>query len=319
MRFAPIVLLILTSCVYDDSYEYEPEPEHRTTYDASPRNYYEKTYVPPSERSADWFADEAEDHLKSGDYSEAHISYHRAFRRDRWHPRANSSYQNMMLQRGLFDEVWREYLDLWQQDPERGDACLFHLRPMFVNRGVSVTPTERRPKVTDETQLAIDAHTLAANEYFLEEDFESAIKEIDSALSLADLFSLHKLKIKYTPNAALDALASFYTERSDEDPSSGNNLALLALVTARTDTAAAFTLLRDGYVMELRGLELPRTMAELARDWADASTVENENSAREQHGWYSLSAAFFSIVLATQADDIEAKGGLDYAIKKLAE
>ena len=254
---------------------------------------------------------------KVGDFSEAHINYQRAFRRDRWHPDANEGYQDMMLERGLFDDLWREYLDVWQKYPTRGDAVWFHVRPMLHQNGIKSVRQTRAPKVSPEDQTAANELLKSAMESYSQGKVDAALNDIDRALELADIFELHRLKISYTPKDLLVDLVMKYDERAEEDPSNGDNQALLALAVARTDPMQAVKILRDGWVLDLPGLELRRVLAELARDLGDKIEGSIIISKRKRRGWYQTSAAFFSIVLATTPDDIAAQGGQNYAQNKL--
>ncbi|MCF6228642.1 MAG: hypothetical protein L3J82_08305 [Planctomycetes bacterium] len=316
MRLIPLLALFVSSCSVGVYRHYTPD-----TYvdepTAAPSSNYPQSYTPPSQRDASWFATEAEIDRKVGDFSEAHINYQRAFRRDRWHPAANEGYQDMMLNRGLFDDLWREYLDAWQKYPTRGDAFWLHVRPMLHQNGIKSVRQARAPKVSADDEAAANELLKSATENYSQGEVDAALGDIDRALELADTFELHRLKISYTPKNVLVDLVMKYGERAEEDPSNGDNQALLSLAIARTDRLKAIELLRDGWVLDLPGIELRRILAELTRDLGDETEGSIIISTRQRRGWYQVSAAFFSIVLATNPDDIAAQGGQNYAQNKL--
>ncbi|MEE9312872.1 MAG: hypothetical protein V3V10_10740, partial [Planctomycetota bacterium] len=203
MRLIPLLALLVSSCSVGVYHHYTPD-----TYVDEPtaepyQEYPDDTYTPPSERDANWFTTEAEIDRKVGDFSEAHINYQRAFRRDRWHPDANEGYQDMMLERGLFDDLWREYLDVWQKYPTRGDAVWFHVRPMLHQNGIKSVRQTRAPKVSPEDQTAANELLKSAMESYSQGKVDAALNDIDRALELADIFELHRLKISYTPKDLL--------------------------------------------------------------------------------------------------------------------
>lgn len=316
MRFIPLLALFASSCSVGVYRHYTPD----TYVDepvTSPSSNYPQNYTPPSQRDATWFATEAEIDRKVGDFSEAHINYQRAFRRDRWHPAANEGYQDMMLERGLFDDLWREYLDVWQKHPTRGDAFWLHVRPMLHQNGIKPVRQIRAPKVSADDEAAANKLLKSAQAYYLLDDVRAALRDINAAIELADTFALNRFRILWTRESSLPALVEAYSERAEEDPSNGDNQALLALAIARTDRLKAIELLRDGWVLDIPGIELRRVLAELARDLGDETEGSSIISTRKRRGWYQASAAFFSIVLATNPDDTAAQGGRNYAQNKL--
>ena len=128
----PLLLLtcVLAACssrrrhVDDDSYVREPGTDRVEPADP----------WTPASTSADDFVAQARGGIKSRRYDDARVTLHQAFRRDRWHPAANTVYQDLMIERGKFAVVWREYTDLYMANKPRGDALWFHLRPMLVKK-----------------------------------------------------------------------------------------------------------------------------------------------------------------------------------------
>ena len=151
MRYFPFVLLLLVVGCSSQRRDYDSDP-WRDYEPRDDRTTYDETYIPPSRMNADQLVDRALRAERDGRDDQARVDYQQAFRRDRWHPPANERYQDLMLRNDLFDDVWQEYLDLWQQNPTRGDAFWFHVRPMLERRAESPLPLEvldhrRQPSV----------------------------------------------------------------------------------------------------------------------------------------------------------------------------
>lgn len=314
MRYLTILALLFVGCA---SHNYHLASNNPYSSDSNYQYQDAEPYTPLAKQDAAWFTAKAEADIRAGDYSEAQINFQRAFRRDRWLIDTNLGYQNMMLERELFDDLWREYLDLYQEYPSRGDAFWYHLRPMLHFRGDSTVRKVKEKEVSAKAKSQVAELVVAAQTSFGDGETEAALANIEAAIKLSDSFALHKLRIRYTAEGELESLLKVYTERADEDPSNGDNLALQALATARTHRSKAFSLLRDGWVLEIRGIELPRTMAELARDAGDELAGDSDDMLRRRRGWYEISAAFFDLVLRASSEDIEAVGGYNYALNKL--
>lgn len=282
LMFASV--LLLAACGGQGRYVYEPDPE---PHDPEPR-----PRDIPLEETADAFVRRAHRAESNERYDEARTEYHHAFRRERWHFEANSGYQNLMRQVGLSDVVWREYLDLWQQNATRGDAWWWHLGHAIKQRHEAGNlQGEPMPKATPEDKQRIDSLREQAMQALKARDFEACVSHIDEALKLADLYDLHRLRIAAWPESDLDALVTHYAEHADENPASGNRAALHAAAAGRQNPLAALKLLREAVVLEIPGEFLWLELATWALWMGQETDAEaNQDATRQAAGWYLLAA-----------------------------
>lgn len=327
MRYLPILLTVL--CLGACGSQSRPaEDDPWADYNPEPRSTYDETYKPPRTEprqpkttSADEYVRRAEKAQERGRADEARVEYQSAFSADRWHVPANQGYQDLMLENGLFDALWREYLELWQANPGRGDAFFFCLRPLMKRRGLGAVPLETRHDVSDETIDQINALLEESTDRANDGDRDGAVAAVDSALKLADLPILHRVRIELLYPVAYDDLLAEYAARADANPQSGDALALHAKVVATRDKGKALEMLRAGYVLELPGFWLPFCIAELCREMGDGLNAESRDDRRNALGWFAASRDFFAMCLATRPSDPDSLQGHGYVhsrIKALA-
>ncbi len=269
------------------------------TYDPSlDRPTYDERYVPPSRMNADQLVERAMGAERDQRDDQARVDYHAAFRRDRWHTQANRRYQDLMLRNGLFDTVWQEYLDLWQTEPARGDAFWFHLRPMLLKRAEQPMPLERASKLDDDQLARINELTAESAEKAQAGDRAGALAAIDSALEIADLPELHRVRIELRRADDYEALLAEYAERAEENPASGDNLYLHARVLAYRDVPAALEMLRGGWILDVPGWWLRFGIGEFTRELGDgqldAALEGDQGAQRSAQGWYATAEAFLT-------------------------
>jgi len=329
MRLAFLIppALLLAACA-GQSRPAEDDPW--ADYDPQPRNTYDETYKPPrteprpARGSADDYVRRAEAAIARARPDQARVEYQSAFGQDRWHVYANQGYQDLMLENELFDALWREYLDLWQLNTGRGDAFYFHLRPLMKRRGLGAVPLETRHEVSDETISQINTLLGDSTERAKAGDRDGALAAIDAAIKLADWPILHRVRIELLAPVEYEMVLAEYATRAEDNPQSGDALALHAKVVSYRDKNKALDLLRAGYVLELPGFWLPFGMAELCRDlgdqpWTGASLTPSTDFTRQQIGWYAAARDFFAICLATRPQDPDTLEGHGYATSRLAK
>jgi len=307
--FATALLFLVAACSSQarddaDPWEgYEPDPD-RTTYD--------ETYTAPN--AVDRLLARARKAEREGRDDQARVEYHAAFKRDRWHPDANEGYQDLMLRNGLFETVWQEYLDLWQREPERGDAFWFHLRPMVLQReGQAITPDKLR-KLSDEQYERVKELKAEAALKAESGDREGAIGAVDAALRIGDSIDLHRKRIELLQTGDYVALLEEYAELADENPQSGDKLYLHGLVLSLRDPVRALNLLREGWILDLPGYWLRFGVAEVCIGMGD-----NESDERSRRGWYTVAREFARQCTLSLFDDDEAAAMLRYAQDKLKQ
>ncbi|MCB9895869.1 MAG: hypothetical protein H6839_15590 [Planctomycetes bacterium] len=315
MRYLPLLLLaFLASCASQDRYSYDDPWDDPAT--DTPRHTYDESYVPPSRMDADQLVARAQRAEQDGRDDQARVDYQQAFRRDRWHPGANTGYQDLMLRNGLFDEVWQEYLDLWQQNPSRGDALWFHLRPMLIQRADEPLPLGYVKKLSADKQARVDELTGDADAKLDAGDSAGAVAVIEEALEIADLTALHRRRIQLLQAEDYDALLQEYADRAEENPANGDNLYLHARVVAYRDPQAALGMLRDGWILDLPGWWLRFGMGEISRELADAGFEQAKRAdvpaARSCLGYYGLAEAFFNECKSATPDEPETLAALDW-------
>ncbi|MCA8935085.1 MAG: hypothetical protein KDB68_02665 [Planctomycetes bacterium] len=320
MRYFPFVILLLMVGCSSQRRDYDSDP-WRDYEPRDDRTTYDETYIPPSRMNADQLVDRALRAERDGRDDQARVDYQQAFRRDRWHPPANERYQDLMLRNGLFDDVWQEYLDQWQQNPMRGDAFWYHVRPMLERRAESPLPLEREKKLTPEQRSEIQQLRGDAARLHEEGNDTEALVAVNKALEIAGLPDLHRLRIDLSPPEDYDALLSEYAERAEENPASGDALYLHAHVLAFTDAPAALGLLRDSWVIEVPGFWLRFGLAEVCRDLGDAELQPgidgDTDAARSAAGWYAAAEAFARRCLTVEQQQEATNALLDYAMKQL--
>ncbi|MBZ0135272.1 MAG: hypothetical protein K8I27_02725 [Planctomycetes bacterium] len=315
MRFLSLLaLLTLAACGSQDRYDYEDPWQN---YDPTvKRPTYDETYTPPSEMNADQLVERAIRAESRGRDDQARVDYHQAFRRDRWHDDANRRYQNLMLRNNLFDEVWQEYLDLWQQHPERGDAFWLHMRPMLLRREADMPLVRYKKRSEDDTQR-IDELTARSATAADNHDRDGALAALDKALAIADLPALHKLRIELLHPMDYQSLLDEYAERAEENPANGDTLYLHAHVLSLRDAHGALKLLRDAWILELPGYWLRFGIAEICRQLGDDG-LDSGADRGSTLGWYACAQAFTERCLKARPDDTEAAALLDWVSRQQA-
>jgi tetratricopeptide (TPR) repeat protein len=297
-----LALTLLAACGsqsrydYDDPWaDYDPTVRHKT---------YDEEYVPPSAMNADQLADRAEGAEQQGRDDRARVDYHQAFRRDRWHVRANLGYQDLMLRNGLFEDVWQEYLDLWQQHPERGDAFWFHLRPLLMTREGDM-PLVRYPDVPDDDMGQV--RELAARS--ADADGDEALAAIEQALQIADLPWLHRVRIDLLHPVGYQPLLDEYAALAEDNPADGDALALHAYVLSMRDVHGALKLLRDAWIIELPGWWLRFGIAEICTQLGEDAMELGETG--QGAGWYRTSLAMLLRCVESAPENQRARSMLD--------
>jgi hypothetical protein len=310
MRYLPMFLMLLLAAC--GSQEREPEDDPWETYDPEVEAHtYDEAYVPPTRMNADQLVERAKKAEADGRSDQARVDYHAAFRRDRWHPGANAGYQDLMLRNELFETVWQEYLDLWQREPERGDAFWFHLRPMLQQRDGTI-PLEKAEKLGDEDLTRVKELAARSREAADAGDRQGAIEAIDAALKISDDTALHRMRIELLHPGEYTTLLQEYANRAEENPASGDRLYLHAHVLSYRDPAKALAMLREGWIIELPGYWLRFGMAEVCTGLGD-----NEAEQRPKLGWYAVARAFLEQCVETRPDESEAQTMLAYVADQM--
>lgn len=108
-RFLPLALTcLLAAC--SSQHRVDPEPEFSNPDVAPDENPDE-----PRLGEIESLISQAKLEIKRRDYDEARVKLHQVFRRDRWHPEANTIYQDLQVSRGKGDALYQEYLDLYEK------------------------------------------------------------------------------------------------------------------------------------------------------------------------------------------------------------
>jgi len=311
-----ILALLLAACGSQRRDTYTDRHDPWADYTPAPRDTYDRTYVPPHQRTADERYEDARQFEGEGRDDQARVEYHGVFLRDRWHHPGNEAYQDLMLRNGLETNVWQEYLDLWDANRGRGDALWLHLRPLLIQRGDFVPQERRRRAPTAEQQEQVDELLLRVERHEEAGEAAEAYRLVVQALEIADLPELHRLRIALADESEVGALIARYAETFDDDPSDGDMLAMFALATARSDTVEALRLLRDGYVLDLPGYWLPFALGELC--WAQAVALEDEagddisdDELLQLRGWLLVAEAMWEACTRARPDDELARTGLE--------
>lgn len=303
MRYLLPLCLLLAACSSQGrpTDEESPEPDFTVRGDQ-----------PEPEAPAERFVREARREDQQGRPDRARVAYQNAFRRDRWLPAANLEYQDLMLRNGLFDVLWQEYLDLWQQHPGRGDAFWFHLRP-FVLRDPALGV-----QAADEAPMPDAAAALLARaNQEKPDDREQARATVEEALKLCDHRELHLARIELWPQSEITALQQLYAARADDAPESGDAVALHARALARTSRPQAVRLLRDALVLELPGFWLRHELGVQCLALGENSqyfrsrALPGADAARQACGWLlAAEAAFAACTTVDGPAGLEAAAGL---------
>ena len=295
MRYLSIsVFVFLAACGSQERREY-PDPWDDPAGD-TPRRTYDEGYVSPSQMDADQLVARAHKAEERDRDDQARVDYQQAFRRDRWHPEANTSYQDLMLRNGLFDEVWQEYLDHWQQNPDRGDAFWFHLRPMLQKRGDAPMPLERTKKLSEETAAEVARLRGEARSFMEAGETDSALATVEAALKLADLTKLHAMRIALKAGGDYNALLEEYAERAEENPANGDNLYLHALVVFQRDANEALDLLRKGWILDVPGYWLRFGIAQFCAEKAQdqLESANTRDAKRSVSAYLTVAETFYA-------------------------
>jgi hypothetical protein len=237
------------------------------------------------------------------------------FHRDRWHPTANERYQDLMLRNAMFEAVWQEYLDLWQQNPERGDAFWFHLRPMLQQRAGDEVPQEKAAVLAEADQARLAELQAEAADRLNAGDTQAAVAAIDDAIALADLVELHRQRIALLHAGDYKALLGEYAEYAEENPASGDRLYLYAHVVSLRDPAKALNLLREGWIIDLPGWWLRFGIAELCVGLGD--NEDKEAQPRSRLGWYAAARGLLEGCIEARPDSADALAMLDYTRQQM--
>ncbi|MCC7508737.1 MAG: hypothetical protein IT464_05150 [Planctomycetes bacterium] len=293
MRYTlPWIAVLLAAC---GSQQRPPEEDDPWENHEPRAKYYDHDYKPPGRRTSADLVKRAAEAEAEGRDDQARVDYHQLFRGDRWHVQGNTRYQDLMLRNGLDMSLWQEYLDLWEANPARGDALWFHLRPAIVKRQDQEVPTRGKPLTPEQLAVLAGVLTDAAAKDEAG-DSAGAMQAIESALEQNDWVELHRMRIALCTEAALPGLAKEYADRADDDPSDGNALSLYALAIARTDMARALRILRDGYILDLPGQWLYRSLAEICAALGDSTSRTSVDSRRQAAGWYRTAEALLAYV-----------------------
>lgn len=247
---------VLASCGAPRSDHEEPEPAGETG--SSPEQPRRSPAGYPVD-SADQLVEDARRELRGGRPDEARVSLHLAFRRDRWHPKANRLYQDLMIDEGLFDHLWDEYTDLYLANRDRGDALFWHLRPWLIAGNDSLAgsrPPNRKDVLRRDAVLAEGEGRKALAEEWLKDEPQSV--------------PAHRLSQDLAGADETAELASRYGALAEENPENGDLLSLHARMQARTDRQAGLDTLRQGLLLGLPGYWLRLELAELAVESAEA-------------------------------------------------
>lgn len=298
MRYFSICLLLIAGCASQTRDDYPTVWEDYDPEDTRPT--YDEDYVHPSRMNADQLLERAIKAENRGRDDQARVDYHTLFRRDRWHPQGNERYQDLMLRNNLFDTVWQEYLDLWQEHPERGDAFWYHLRPMLIEREDEPVEREYSPAVSDEQRERIDALVEKAENA---PDGTATLEKLNEAIEIADLPELHVRRIEIAPEDALPGLVREYADRVEDNPAGGNAYGLHGLALARTDAAKALEVLRKAWVLGLPGMWLRYALARVCDGMADGPAAGlSENELRRLRGWAMAAVRFYGRAGKSQLD-----------------
>ena len=317
MRYLPLsLLLLLAACGQGRDYDDEEDDRESRWEDYDPEvqtHTYDEAYVPPTRMNADQLVERAKKAEANDRDDEARVDYQAAFRRDRWHPGANAGYQDLMLRNDLFETVWQEYLDLWQQNLARGDAFWFHLRPML-QRAEGGLALEKQKQLSDEDLLRVNELTSQSKEAADAGDREAALDAINAALKIADYPSLHRVRIELMSTGDYTALLQEYADYADENPASGDRLYLHAHVLSFRDPSRALGMLREGWIIDLPGYWLRFGIAEICIGLGDNDANTERRSAL---GWYAAARAFLQQCVEVRPKDPDANTMLGYVTSQM--
>lgn len=306
MRYFFVFLLLVAGCASQTRDDYPSAWDDYDPADTQPA--YDEDYVHPSRMGPERLLQRAREAEEQGRDDQARVDYHTLFRRDRWHPEGNERYQDLMLRNGLFDIVWQEYLDLWQENPERGDAVWYHLRPMLIEREDEPAMAEPEPPMSDEQREEIRRFLADADDAAAEGDRAGELAAIEKALAVSDAPELHVRRIDASPEDALGDLQEEYAAKFDENPASGDAAGLYGLALARTDADRSLEVLRQAWVLGLPGAWLRYAMGRLCHDRAKAADGPLDDlevgELRRLRGWAMAAVRFLERVDGAPAGSV---------------
>lgn len=310
---------LLAACT--SQHRVDPEPDF-TNPDPAP----DVTPEQPRQGEIESLISQARLEIKRRDYDEARVKLHQVFRRDRWHPEANTIYQDLQISRGKGDALYQEYLDLYEANKQRGDALWFHLRPLLIKRGIKACEVEKEPEQSEEVTARINAVLSEADPVIEAGPGQRTVPTLAEARgSLKTLLDKEVLTHRQHLFLALAWFAhgsekvgdlelhKYYESRVEENPVSGDMLAVLATVTARMSARIdqlmfAIDLLHRGWILELPGIQLPMTFSSLCAWRARALPVapdklEEQDVFRERRGWECLALNLFLTAVAADKNN----------------
>ncbi len=205
--------------------------------------------------------------IKRRDYDEARVKLHQVFRRDRWHPEANTIYQDLRIQLKQGDALYQEYLDLYEANKTRGDALWFHLRPLLIKRGIKACEVEKHTELTEERLKQVGELESAAQQLSLtDEDKPKARRLLEEILSIDPMRGTAVERLAYLYG---DEIVRKYREAAQENPVSGDAVYLYAMAVKGANPGskgelASLDLLSKAWILELPGLWVPAGLADIA-------------------------------------------------------
>lgn len=275
-RLSLLLLSLLCACTSQRRPEYD-EPDYRV--EPAPER------EAPARDAVQHLLEDARRRAQARDYDEARVTLHQIFRRDRWHPEANRLYQDVELKRGQAKALYQEYLDLYTIHP-RGDALWFHLRPLLLARGVGAWAAESEP-VQSEAELKRIEEALFVKSWA---DRAQSLEELRALLAMK-LTARQKLSLVERWFQGVDTapeLQSHWTLALEENPSSGDTAALLALTLLRLTPPRAneaLKLAREAWIVELPGILLPLALGHAALALYESQSGQTLDSTRSRLGY----------------------------------
>jgi len=281
--------------------------------DFSPEPYSPNETPEPRLGEIESLISQARLEIKRRDYDEARVKLHQVFRRDRWHPEANTLYQDLQISRGKGDALYQEYLDLYEANKQRGDALWFHLRPLLIKRGIKACEVERVQEPSEAVQDRVREIKVALNVG----PGRSTVppKELSESERLALVEEW--LKLDPWEGTAVRELANLrpketlerYREAAEESAASGNAQWIYAKAVQFTSGEdgdfKALDILRRAWILELPGTMITTGIASLslvnAYRWLPVSK-ERLPTATELYGFLELALHFYRISDLTEPD-----------------
>lgn len=294
--------------------------------DFSPEPYSPDETPEPRLGEIESLISQAKLEIKRRDYDEARVKLHQVFRRDRWHPEANTLYQDLQISRGKGDALYQEYLDLYEANKQRGDALWFHLRPLLIKRGIKACEVEKHPDAVDIRDDLEAVQSAIRN--WKKGTVTHAEIELLLRVKPGDP-QVHMLRIQEFVKAGRQKEAvALYKTYSEENPQSGDALYLYALTVFHHEIGPvgemkALNLLRSGWILELPGAHLPVGIArvayaKIAYDLEPAGLPRIDALFDKPYGLLNVALNFFRIAaLSTPGADFseDIKRVLDLAAR----